>query len=445
MVETLPTKDRISPPQPTLAEREESLRRVAILLSSLPAPTASLLLGKVDGYSQHVVQQAIETLHTVAPDEQREILQAFKSGMTTIQPGLKATVEFDSQAAVGVQDEIVLGQSDPTEVYSTPRSDRFGEQVAAFLPRDESGTKSQRSHFKFLESVSIDAMVTLLSGEHPQTIALVLSSISPKTAADILPQLEGSLQQQTLSRIGRLNDVPDSTACEVAQHLQSRFQETIGQQHDTSGKLALKAIMEQMPVAKSASIESPQHVTQQATQPSSNPLGPAQPINTQLDDSHPVMSTQHDDTFRAEPVAMKIAHGTHSVGDFDESHSLSTEPVEPLSEQITDSEAGPTLVDAAHQHLIGLPSQELVNALGRVSTRDALLTLCGLPNQTAESAITLLSRSKARNVRRGIESLGPLQLREIDAAKQAVAMVSIGAYSQDAGDYPAFSASYRAA
>jgi hypothetical protein len=66
----------------TLAEREEALRRVAVVLSRLPASTASTLLDKGDGYSRHIVTQAITTLHTVPAKERRDILDSFKLGMS---------------------------------------------------------------------------------------------------------------------------------------------------------------------------------------------------------------------------------------------------------------------------------------------------------------------------------------------------------------------------
>lgn len=76
---------------------------------------------------------------------------------------------------------------------------------------------------------------------------------------------------------------------------------------------------------------------------------------------------------------------------------------------------------AIHRFLVDLSPQTLVESLGRVGTREALLTLCGLPNATAEAAIAVLPRAKAKAARHGMTQLGSLRLSEIDDAKQEVA------------------------
>ncbi|MGB7345590.1 MAG: hypothetical protein WBD20_15355 [Pirellulaceae bacterium] len=406
-----------SPTKTTLAQREESLRRVAIVLSSLPAPTASRLLENIDGYSRHIVQQAMETLHTVAPHERHEILGSFKNRITGDSQTVKtpAAEDFAASPTEGIQDEIVLGQSATAKVLASPLShqygDRYGEQVAAFFPATKSDAKATCSPFQFLDNVSVENMVSLLSGEHPQTIALVLSSIPPKRAADILPQLNASLQKQTLSRIGRLSDVPESTAAEVSQHLQSRYQETIHSVTETSGKRALQAIMAELPGEAMQS-----SCTATRGQNAVAPVAAIRAAEIKRPESTP---------------ELRIAEGTQPAEQF----IRSTQPEAAVEVDHDPKNARPdadvqhSLTAATHQHLVTLPSKELVAALGRVSTRDALLTLCGLPHQIAESAIALLPRVKAKQVRRGIETLGGLQLREIDEAKRAVAMVSIGAES----------------
>jgi flagellar motor switch protein FliG len=65
--------------------------------------------------------------------------------------------------------------------------------------------------------------------------------------------------------------------------------------------------------------------------------------------------------------------------------------------------------------------------LGQVETRDAILALCGLPVQVANAALAILPRAQAKTVRNKMNSLGSLNLREIDRAKEKVAEASLGA------------------
>ncbi len=60
------------------SDREAMLRRVAIVLSSLPAPTASKLLGSIDAESKQSVRRTMSTLTDVDPLERQRAIQAFK-------------------------------------------------------------------------------------------------------------------------------------------------------------------------------------------------------------------------------------------------------------------------------------------------------------------------------------------------------------------------------
>ncbi|MCO8120822.1 hypothetical protein NHH03_03660 [Stieleria sp. TO1_6] len=77
------------------------------------------------------------------------------------------------------------------------------------------------------------------------------------------------------------------------------------------------------------------------------------------------------------------------------------------------------------QFLMSLPTADLCQALGMVTTKQAFLVLCGLPNETAELVLEMLPRRKARKVRSDMRRMGQLQLSDIDAAKQVVSEVAI--------------------
>jgi len=77
--------------------------------------------------------------------------------------------------------------------------------------------------------------------------------------------------------------------------------------------------------------------------------------------------------------------------------------------------------DSIHLYLVSMPTNQLRETLGKVPIRQALLTLCGLPNSTAEAVLESLPRKQAKQVREQLATLGSLELREIDEAKQTVA------------------------
>jgi flagellar motor switch protein FliG len=81
--------------------------------------------------------------------------------------------------------------------------------------------------------------------------------------------------------------------------------------------------------------------------------------------------------------------------------------------------------DSIHEHLKQLSPQHLCETLGKVQARSAMLALCGLPNQVTSAVLALLPKAESRKVREAMNSLGALQLREIDQAKEAVAYASL--------------------
>ncbi|MFG0268098.1 MAG: FliG C-terminal domain-containing protein, partial [Rhodopirellula sp. JB055] len=88
--------------------------------------------------------------------------------------------------------------------------------------------------------------------------------------------------------------------------------------------------------------------------------------------------------------------------------------------------------DEIHQRLVKMKPRLLCEALGRVPTRTAMLCLCGLPNKTADSAINVLPRQQANQVRAQLANVGSMELREIDEAKEAVLVAASTAPSTTA-------------
>ncbi|QDV86239.1 FliG C-terminal domain-containing protein [Stieleria magnilauensis] len=83
------------------------------------------------------------------------------------------------------------------------------------------------------------------------------------------------------------------------------------------------------------------------------------------------------------------------------------------------------LAERVDRFLTQLPPQDLCRALGMVSTKQAFLVLCGLPNETAETVLDMLPRRQSRKVRSDMRRMGQLQLSDIDAAKQIVAQIAL--------------------
>ncbi len=361
--------------QPT-SPHDSWLRRVAIVLSSLPASAAARLQENIDPEVQSRIDRIATSLTAVDATERDEVLREFRQRMFVAPP--KAELPEAKVTAGEFQDEFEVSQINDSQPPGS--SALLNSQVASVvsqweLPRSFPLHSDHQSVFAFLDDIDDETIVILLSHEHAQTIALVFASITPKQAARILPRLDPGLQSDIVRRIGRLEEIPKTAAAEIAAHLRDRATE-LEQEANNPGHQTLKAIIDAMPHG--------------------------------LDEPSQICGDDRDKVDLESGVA-------GSVLTLDETSS--TKDFKADREMIS--------VDDVHQHLIQLSPQSLCQALGRVQTREALLTLCGLPNEVAEQALSMLPRHKAREVRRGMANLTSIKIREIDDAKEIVALTSL--------------------
>ncbi|MFK8112578.1 MAG: FliG C-terminal domain-containing protein [Rubripirellula sp.] len=392
-------------------QREAMLRRVAIVLSSLPPATAAQLMGSIDPQSKQAVRRTMTSLSDVDPLERQRALKAFKVSAQTV-PSAVTSNRFAASDA----EAISPAQSGSRIVPSSAVSSSASSQASA----------QRTTALSFLADVEDDTLVSLLASEHPQAIALVLASIAPAQAARVLPRLDPRTQSDALSRIGRLGEIPQEAVAEVAQHFQQRISEThSNSESGGAGQNALNAILAALP---STAKPEPQTSTVPAdagrpavTAYESQQIPPVRPVNFPSIDA-PAVDLTHK---------LRVAEETwpESVPDpqpRQEAPPSTTIPSQPTEESQPASQPHSfESTDAIHQHLIRLPAGELCAALGKVDTRAAMLTLCGLSTQVADAVLALLPKAQAKEVRIKMNSLGSINLRDIDEAKEVVANASV--------------------
>ncbi len=412
-------------------DRDAMLRRVAIVLSSLPAPLSAQLMGSIDPESKRAISRTITTLSDVDPLERRRALHAFKMSVER-QPRSHDVAPANSHANSDLGNRVQPASPDRFDSSSASAAAALANHpIARVVSASEvkSATETSSSPLSFLNDVDEATLVRLLAVEHPQAVALVLASIAPEQAARVLPQLESRVQNDALSRIGRLGEIPDAAATEIAEHFRNRLGQQEQPERHATGRRALDAILAALPSERGDSahgVASPP-VSSTARSPSQPPQhAPAGPTGVAasiapvsfptsdvpaLDLTHKLRvaeETWPDKNDASEP--QPSSHADHSAAsDFASPHTG--------SDRFEST-------DAIHQHLLNLTPSALCQALGRVDTRDMVLALCGLPNETTEAALATLPRAHARKVRSNMATLGSLHLREIDEAKERVARAS---------------------
>jgi flagellar motor switch protein FliG len=100
---------------------------------------------------------------------------------------------------------------------------RFFERTVskAFAPNRAStllnkvASENKTDLFEKLDSLSPEMLVNFVSGEHPQTIALILSNIENELAAKVLKLLPEAIQSDVIVRIAKLDIVPNDIILEI--------------------------------------------------------------------------------------------------------------------------------------------------------------------------------------------------------------------------------------
>ncbi|KAA5543218.1 hypothetical protein FYK55_13155 [Roseiconus nitratireducens] len=373
---------------PVSRDHDIPVRQIAILLLALPKRTHRALLGQLSPLDKQRVVEKIDALGEVDPMEQYRVLSVMRE---QLHRETKSVESVESE----IQDEILIGRArlakkrslslarsrEPVGTSGRPTSASHPSD-----PRDEASTQSglqdSAGPMDFLLRMHTNDAARLLHGESPQTIAVVLSSIEPHTAALLLPKMPEHLQAETLSRLARLGEVPPETVQEIAAHLRNRIDADSGRPLQMAPEM-LQQLVDQL-----------HH--------------PVQPSEA---DTWPVSyDLQAERLKRRRHLPKDAASGDHG----DQVRSVG--PPYATSGDSGDAER----VD---QFLLETDPKTLCRALGMVTTKQAFLVLCGLPNETAETILGLLPRRTARKVRSDMRRVGQLQLSEIDAAKRQVSQI----------------------
>src|SRR6202167_609212 len=189
-----------------MAEKSEELagtQRAAILLMSLGEQDAANVLKQLDAREVQKLGIAMAELKEVSREQMTAVLDTFigvADGKANIAGGSQDFVRRVLTQAVGKQkadmllDRVTTGQT--------------GQGIEAL---------------KWMES---KAVAQIISGEHPQIAAIVLSHLEPEQSAGILPLLPEDMRTEVLMRIATLNEVPQWALTELDQLVEKQANAT---------------------------------------------------------------------------------------------------------------------------------------------------------------------------------------------------------------------------
>lgn len=187
------------------------LRKAAILLMSLPEDQAVQLLGKLAPKQVEQVSIEIAKLGRLSADEQENVIHEFADANPN-SLGLSGGGIDVAKSLV----EKALGSK------ASPTLDVVRQSIEA-LP------------FGFLKKVDPQNLLTFIIDEHPQTIALVLSHLSPAYGAEIIKGLPAERQLAVIRRIAHMGQTNPDVIHEVERGLESRMASLMQQSFEKAG------------------------------------------------------------------------------------------------------------------------------------------------------------------------------------------------------------------
>lgn len=190
-------------------KNRDMLRRAAVLVSVLDTATADALLDQLPEEDAARVRRLVVELDEIEADEQRAVLDEFRRGRQASASRREYQRAASTTAGVELEAGLARRLSQPNYAGGAP----------AAAAADESRP------FRFLQAAHSEKISPFLTGEHPQTIALVVSHLPDDRAAALLATLDGDLQAEVLRRLITLDQADPETLREVERGLESRMLE----------------------------------------------------------------------------------------------------------------------------------------------------------------------------------------------------------------------------
>lgn len=188
-----------------------TLRKAAVLLTSLPQEDAAQVLAKLSPREVEAVSIEIARLTHVSGDEQEGIINEF------------AEV---SPSSVGAR-------AGGLDLAKQLVEKALGAKAGSML--DNVRQSIEAVPFGFLKNVDSQNLLTFIIDEHPQTIALIVCHLPAGLGADIIAGLPSERQLSVVRRIATMGQTNPEIIKEVEQGLESRIAGVMSQSFEKAG------------------------------------------------------------------------------------------------------------------------------------------------------------------------------------------------------------------
>jgi len=207
------------------AERELSgVQKAAILVLALPQDTAARIMRKLRREHVEEISREIASIDRVPPEVRTRVITEFYN--------LLLARQYMDVGGLGLARSLLEKTLPPDEARKIVET--LEHQV-------------HEQPFSFLQKTETENLLTFLQGEHPQTIALVLSHLPATMAAEILVGLEAERQVEVVTRIANMDQTSPEVIKEVERGLEKRLAGLVSERFERTG--GVKAVAEMLNLA----------------------------------------------------------------------------------------------------------------------------------------------------------------------------------------------------
>jgi flagellar motor switch protein FliG len=352
---------------------DPNLRKAAVLLRSLDADTAAVMLGQLSTEEAATLRAAMRAVGQVDSGEQADVVAELRGARPKKQ-----------HTSAGVAVELDLSSSFASASDTDP--------VAMRMPHSAVADRSKQ--FEFLENAPTHALVTHLSREHAQTIAVVLSHLPPERAAAVLAALPQKVQVQTVDRLSALGETDPECVSALKRELETWATQREGLRSSDGGRRDTMAA-----ILAAADVKSRNQIL------------------SNMKDHKAAVASQF-----SRPRAERSAAAPLIVGRKPEKSAMP--PANAFVRQ--PAVASAPRVETCPPHinfddLAQLDSRTLSALLRQVDANVLALALVGSRDELVDRICEQMPKRTAREFRRQLRRLGPTRLSDVEGAQRVVA------------------------
>ena len=196
----------------------DGTRKAAIFLLSLEKPVAAEVLSQLPHDQVERVMLEIARMDDVSRDQLEGVLDEFRDTILDQVPMERGGITFANELL-----EQSLGKEGAGAILENVR------QSINSVP------------FAFLQKAGAENLLTFISEEHPQTIALIMSHLPTSLSAEVLGGLPSNKQLEVVRRVATMEQTSPEVVSDIERTLRTRMMSLFNQNTEKAGGVAAVA------------------------------------------------------------------------------------------------------------------------------------------------------------------------------------------------------------